>query len=116
VVELGSWPDNAASTLHRGQQDDHHEKRWRRREREKLNAAEATQPLLDPRVELHEVLDEIDSIVNTAEGHVHPQTAGNSDDKVVVPVPFHPTMMHDEYVKGAPLLQPPPACVPATSI
>ena len=75
-----------------------------RREREKLAAAEVTEPLLDPRVELDAVLDEVDSIVNTANGHVHP-AAGDSDDKVVIAVPYHPTMKHDEYVKGAPLLQ-----------
>jgi len=86
------------------EQYDQHDLPWRRREREKMSAAEAAEPLLEPRVELHTVLDEIDSIMNPAEGHVHPE-AGDSDDKLVVPVPFHPTMMHDEYVKGAPPLK-----------
>ena len=75
-----------------------------RREREKLGAEEATAPLLDPRAELDAVLDEVDSIVNPLDGHAATDgvAADDSDDKIVVPVPFHPTMRHDEYVKGVP--------------
>ena len=62
-----------------------------------------TQPLLDPAAELDTVLDEVEHIMNSSDGHVRTEAvpAISDDAKAVVPVPYHPTMKHDEYVKGA---------------
>ena len=80
--------------------DKHHE--WRpRQEREKRSTAEA-EPLLDPLAELDAVLGEVDPVLNPPDRH--DSTEGDGA-KAMVPVPYHPTMKHDEYVKGAPALR-----------
>ena len=49
------------------------------------------------------MLDEVDPVLNPPDGHGSTD-GGNGGGKAVLPVPFHPTMKHDEYVKGTSLL------------